>query len=57
MWIIFFFLGGLLALGFLAVVWRKRQWPILLRAILTVVAFLIVIYVAWVLKAALAGPH
>ena len=57
MWIIFFFLGGLLALGFLAVVWKKRQWPVLLRAILTVVALFIVIYVALVLKAALAGPH
>ena len=55
MWIIFFLLGGLLALGFLIVVWRKRQWPIFLRAILTLAAAVIVIYVAWVFVAALTG--
>ncbi|HXY60924.1 MAG TPA: hypothetical protein VEH26_04900 [Chthoniobacterales bacterium] len=55
MWIIFFLLGGLLALGFLIVVWRKRQWPIFLRAILTLAAAAIVIYVAWVFVAALTG--
>ena len=57
MWIIFFFLGGVLALGFLIVVWRKRHWPIFLRAILTLAAAAIVIYVAWVFVAALTGKQ
>jgi hypothetical protein len=54
---LFFFLGGLLALGFLIVVWRKRHWPIFLRAILTLAPAAIVIYVAWVFVAALTGKQ
>jgi hypothetical protein len=57
MGIIFFFLSGLLAFGFLTIVWRKRHWPIFLRAILTLVAAAIVIYVGWTLVAALTGRH
>ena len=44
---IFLVLGGLVALGFLILVWRRRQMPVLLRAILIVAAAAIVIYVAW----------
>jgi LPXTG-motif cell wall-anchored protein len=46
---IFLVLGGLVALGFLVVVWRRRQMPVLLRAILIIGAAGIVIYVAWTL--------
>jgi hypothetical protein len=38
-------LGGLVAFGFLIVVWRRRQMPVLLRAILIIAAAAIVIYV------------
>ena len=55
MGIIFFFLSGLLAFGFLTIVWRKRHWPIFLRAILTLAAAVIVIYVAWIFVAVLTG--
>ncbi|GEM_PF-4496020 len=40
-------LGGLVAFGFLIVVWRRREMPALLRAILIIGAAAIVIYVAW----------
>jgi len=41
------FLAGLTALGFLAVVWRRRQMPALLRAVLVIVAASVVVVVAW----------
>ncbi|MDP9254276.1 MAG: hypothetical protein M3O66_04990 [Verrucomicrobiota bacterium] len=44
---IFLVLGGLSAFGFLVLVWRRRQMPVLLRAILIIAAAAIVIYVAW----------
>jgi heme/copper-type cytochrome/quinol oxidase subunit 4 len=45
----FFFsiLAGLTALAFLVVVWRRRQMPVLLRAILIIAAVAIVGYVFW----------
>ena len=46
------FLAGLTALGFLTVVWRRRQMPALLRAILIVVAAAVVLVVGWTLTAA-----
>jgi hypothetical protein len=54
---IFLILGGLVALGFLLLVWRRRQMPVLLRAILILAAAAIVIYVAWTLLMILGvGP-
>lgn len=54
---IFLVLGGLAALGFLILVWQRRQMPILLRAILIIGAAAIVIYVAWTMVMVLnAGP-
>lgn len=46
---IFLLLGGLVAFGFLIVVWQRRQMPVQLRAILIIAATAIVIYVAWTL--------
>jgi hypothetical protein len=46
---IFLVLAGLVAFGFLTVVWRRRQMPALLRALLIIVAVAIVIYVGWIL--------
>ena len=46
------FLAGLTALGFLTVVWRRRQMPAPLRAILIIVAAAVVVVVAW----AFLGP-
>ena len=51
--IIFLLLAGLTALGFLSVVWRRREMPAPLRAILIVVAVGVVAYVAWTLVAVL----
>lgn len=54
---IFLFLGGLVAFGFLTLVWQRRQMPVLLRAILIIAAAAIVIFVAWTLIMVLnAGP-
>ena len=54
---IFLVLGGLVAFAFLILVWRRRQMPILLRAILIIAAAAIVIYVAWTMVMILnAGP-
>lgn len=54
---IFLFLGGLVAFGFLTLVWQRRQMPVLLRAILIIAAAAIVIFVAWTLVMVLnAGP-
>lgn len=44
---IFLALGGLVAFAFLILVWRRRQMPMLLRAILIIAAAAIVISVAW----------
>jgi hypothetical protein len=44
---VLFLLTGLTALGFLTVVWRRRQMPALLRAILIVMATAVVVVVAW----------
>ena len=41
------FLAGLTALGFLSVVWRRRQMPPLLRGLLIIVATAIVVFVVW----------
>ena len=49
--IIFLFLGGLAAFGFLILLWQHRKMPILLRAILMIGAIAIVAYVAWILIA------
>ena len=54
---IFLFLGGLAALAFLVLVWRRRKMPILLRAILIIAAAAVVIFVGWTLFAvATSGP-
>lgn len=54
---IFLFLGGLVAFGFLTLVWQRRQMPVLLRTILIIAAVAIVIHVAWTLIMVLnAGP-
>jgi hypothetical protein len=50
---IFLLLGGLVALGFLIVVWRRRQMPVPLRAILVIAAAAMVVYVAWAVILAL----
>lgn len=53
----FLVLAGLVAFGFLILVWRRRQMPALLRAILIVAAAAIVVYVACVLGLMLkSGP-
>ena len=44
---IFLLLGGIAAFGFLIVVWRRRQMPAILRAILIIAAVAIVVYVGW----------
>jgi ABC-type transport system involved in cytochrome c biogenesis permease subunit len=44
---VLFFLAGLTALAFLTVVWRRRQMPALLRAILIIVTAAVVLFVAW----------
>ncbi len=49
--IVLLFLAGLTAFGFLTVVWRRRQMPPLLRAILIIVAMAIVVFVGWTLAA------
>lgn len=50
--LIFLFLGGLAAFGFLILLWQHKKMPALLRAILMIGAILIVAYVAWILFAA-----
>jgi hypothetical protein len=45
-------LAGLTAFGFLTVVWRRRQMPAPLRAVLIIVAIAVVVVVAW----AFVGP-
>lgn len=50
---VLFVLAGLTALGFLTVVWRSRQMPALLRAILIMVATAVVAVVAWTFLAPL----
>ncbi|MEY2546624.1 MAG: hypothetical protein QOG48_1741 [Verrucomicrobiota bacterium] len=53
----FLALAGLAAFGFLIVVWRRREMPAILRAILIIAAAAIVIYVAWILWMAIGvGP-
>jgi hypothetical protein len=52
---IFVLLGGLVALGFLIVVWRRRQMPALLRAILIIGAAAIVLFVGWTIVMALSA--
>ena len=47
--IIVLFLAGLTALGFLVVVWRRRQMPLFLRAILIIGAMAIVAYISSIL--------
>ena len=42
---IFFILAGLVALGFLIVVWRNKKMPAILRVILVLAALGIVAYV------------
>ncbi len=54
---IFLVLGGLVAFGFLIVVWRRREMPILLRAILIIGAAAIVIFVAWTMVMTLNSPR
>jgi uncharacterized membrane protein len=50
--LIFLFLAGLTALGFLIQVWRRREKiPALLRSILIIGAAAIVAYVAWTISA------
>lgn len=54
---IFLVLAGLVAAGFLTVVWRRRQMPVFLRAVLIIVAAAIVVYVGWTLLTLFtAGP-
>ncbi|MEP6602744.1 MAG: hypothetical protein ABJB69_02235 [Spartobacteria bacterium] len=52
----FLFLGGLVALAFLVLIWRRRKMPMLLRAILIIAAAAIVIFVGWTLFAVASGP-
>ncbi len=58
--LLFHFFAGLVALGFLVLVVRRRKMPTLLRGILIVGATAIVVYVAWtfviVLNASPATP-
>lgn len=49
--IIFLFLGGLAAFGFLVVIWRHKKMPLVLKAILILAALAIVAYVASILFA------
>ena len=49
--IIFFFLAGFAALGFLIVVWRHKKMPLVLKAILILAALGIVAYVGSILFA------
>jgi hypothetical protein len=51
--IVFLFLGGLSALGFLEVVRRRREMPPFLRAVLIIAAVMILVFVAWTLAAIL----
>jgi hypothetical protein len=52
--LIFLFLAGLTALGFLIQVWRHREkMPAPMRAILMIGAAGIVAYVAWIIAALL----
>ena len=44
--LVILFLAGLTAFGFLIVVWRRRQMPVLLRAILIIGATAIVAYIS-----------
>jgi DMSO reductase anchor subunit len=44
---VFLILGGLAALGFLVLLWQHRKMPLILRAILSIAAAVIVIYVVW----------
>ena len=45
--LLFHFFAGLVALGFLVLVVRRRKMPALLRGILIMGATAIVVYVAW----------
>ncbi len=54
--LIFWFLAGLTALAFLVVVRRRKQMPVFLRLVLTVVAAAIVLYVGWTMVALFTGP-
>jgi len=54
--IFFLVLAGLVALGFLVVVYRRKQMPMPLRAILMIGAVATVVYVGWILLALLNGP-
>jgi hypothetical protein len=47
------FLAGLTALGFLALVWQRREMPVILRGLLIIVAVAVVVVVGWTLTAAL----
>ena len=51
--IVFLFLAGLSALGFLEVVRRRREMPPLLRAVLIIAAVAILVFVVWTLAAIL----
>lgn len=59
--LLFHFFAGLVALGFLVIVVRRRKMPKLLRGILIIGATAIVVYVAWtfvvVLGASPATPR
>jgi hypothetical protein len=50
--IVFLVLAGLTAFAFLLLVWRRRQMPVILRAILIIGATAIVIYIGSILLAA-----
>jgi len=55
--ILFLIFAGLAALGFLIVVFRRKQMPAPLRAILIIAAVAIVVYVGWILVSLLnASP-
>ncbi len=49
------FLAGLAALGFLVVVFRRKQMPVLLRGVLVIAAVAIVVYVGWSLVSILSA--
>ncbi len=51
--IVFLFLGGLSAVGFLEVARRQREMPALLRTVLVIAAVVILIFVVWTLAAIL----